>query len=55
MKGVKQIKSEKKPYITPKLTVHGDIGVITKGNSAGSYLDANFTVGTHFDDLTFSS
>jgi hypothetical protein len=54
MKDEKRVKPEKKPYVTPELTVHGDIRVITQGNSTGNYLDADFPCGTLFSDLTFS-
>lgn len=54
MKDEKRVKPEKKPYVTPELTVHGDIRVITQGNSFGDYLDADFPAGTGRDTLTFS-
>ena len=54
MKREKREEPEKKPYVTPELTVHGDIRVITQGNSTGQYLDADFLAGTPFDDITFS-
>lgn len=34
---------EKKPYTTPKLTVHGDVEEITQGSLVGEDLDAGFT------------
>lgn len=55
MKKEKQAKPEKKPYLSPQLIVHGDVSKITQGNSTGWYLDANFTIGTHINSLTFGS
>jgi hypothetical protein len=55
MKDEKQVKPEKKPYVTPELTVHGDIRVITQGSSSGMYLDADFYVGDPVSGLTFLS
>lgn len=46
--------TEKKTYVSPELTVHGDVEVITLGQSTGTALDRDFPVGTLFPDLTFS-
>ncbi len=35
--------TEKKPYETPKLTVHGDVEKITLGTEVGETLDGAFT------------
>jgi hypothetical protein len=35
---------KKKIYTPPKLTVHGDVEVITQGNELGEDLDAAFSV-----------
>ena len=48
------MRSEKKPYTAPRLTVYGDVKAITQGSSTGSYLDAAFPQGTFFQDITFS-
>ena len=45
----------KKPYQTPELTIHGDIGAITKGSLTGSSLDATYPAGTHKDDPIWGS
>lgn len=44
----------KKPYVPPRLVVHGEVKAITQGSSTGGFLDANFPVGTPFNELTFS-
>ena len=44
----------RKVYTAPKLTVYGDVKIITQGSSKGSSLDADFVAGTFFGDLTFS-
>lgn len=46
---------QKKSYIKPQLTVHGNVEVLTQGQSTGKKLDAAFPVGTDFGDLTFSN
>ncbi len=33
---------EKKPYVTPEVTVHGDIEVITQANNMGNAFDGQF-------------
>ncbi len=33
---------EKKIYVTPEVTVHGDIEVITQSNNMGSTFDGRF-------------
>lgn len=44
----------KKTFVSPKLTVHGDVEVITLGFSVGNWTDAVFPVQTPRGDLTFS-
>lgn len=39
---------DKKPYVTPTVTVHGDVEAITLGFNTGERLDANWPVGTAF-------
>ena len=34
---------ERKPYETPKLTMHGDVETITLGDDLGDDMDAAFT------------
>ncbi len=34
--------TEKKMYVTPEVTVHGDIEVITQANNMGNRSDARF-------------
>ena len=34
---------EKKPYVAPKLTRHGDVEAITLGDDIGDDMDAAFT------------
>lgn len=46
--------TEKKAYVAPELTVHGNLEVITLGFNTGNHLDATFPVMTPFSDLTFS-
>jgi hypothetical protein len=45
---------KKQNYTKPKLIVYGNVSTITKGSSAGSFLDAAFAAGTPYGDLTFS-
>lgn len=45
---------EKKPYVSPQLTVHGDVEVITLGTQNGNNLDRAFPNNTPRGDLTFS-
>lgn len=45
---------ENKPYITPELTVHGDVEAITQANTGGGRLDADFPAGTPRGEITFS-
>jgi hypothetical protein len=33
---------EKKAYVTPEVTVHGDIEVITQANASGNAFDGQF-------------
>ena len=44
----------KKTYATPRLTRHGSVEALTKGQSTGNFLDATFPTGTPFGQLTFS-
>lgn len=46
--------TEKKVFVSPELTVHGDVNVITLGQSKGAFLDKAFPGGTPFNQLTFS-
>jgi hypothetical protein len=55
MKSVKHKERRKKQYISPKLTVHGDLRAITQATGSGAYLDADFTALTHRDDLGWTS
>ena len=34
--------TEKKTYVTPEVTVHGDIEVITQANATGAQFDGQF-------------
>lgn len=54
MMSAKRVKPEKKPYITPKLTVHGDIRQITRFTSCPGQLDQTFPAGTDYGDVTCS-
>jgi hypothetical protein len=51
----KKPKPNKKPYTSPKLTVFGDVEVITKGGTTGDFLDAAFPAGTPRGRLTYGS
>jgi len=46
--------SKKQSYTKPKLTIHGDVEVLTQASGSGKKLDADFKAGTLFGDLTFS-
>lgn len=48
------MKFEKKSYTTPKLTIHGDVEVLTQGNADGNFTDKDFPVKTPKNQLTFS-
>jgi hypothetical protein len=48
------VRSEKKPYTTPKVTVYGDVKAITQQSTDGQYLDQSFPAGTDRGSLTFS-
>jgi len=39
----KEMLSVKKPYQTPRLTIHGDVESITQGDEFGESMDAAFT------------
>lgn len=44
----------KKTFVSPKLTVHGDVEVITLGFKNGASLDKAFPIKTPKKNLTFS-
>lgn len=44
----------KKSYVKPSLIVHGNVEVLTQGNSTGGSLDAGFPINTPKGKLTFS-
>ena len=44
----------KKPFISPKLTIHGDVEVITLGFKIGEDLDKAFPINTPKRNLLFS-
>jgi len=44
----------KKEYIAPGVEDLGSLHELTLGQSRGTHLDADFTAGTPFGDLTFS-
>jgi hypothetical protein len=44
----------KKEYIAPDLEDLGSMTELTLGGSSGSRLDADFSAGTAYGDLTFS-
>ncbi|MBW4612038.1 MAG: hypothetical protein KME21_01905 [Desmonostoc vinosum HA7617-LM4] len=46
--------NHKKPYTQPKLTIYGEVEVLTQGNSDGADLDKDFPTGTPKSNLTFS-
>jgi hypothetical protein len=48
------METAKKVYTSPKLIVHGNIELITKGFNVGTHLDAPFNQGTPKGDITFS-
>jgi hypothetical protein len=45
---------QKKSYLKPELTVHGNVEVLTKGTSNGGRTDALFPAGTPRGSVTFS-
>jgi hypothetical protein len=47
-------KTTKKVYVSPELTVYGDVNVITLGNADGNFTDQLFPDGTPKNELTFS-
>ncbi len=47
-------KLQKKHYRSPKLTVYGDVRVITQENQCGDVTDAAFPAGTLFSEITCS-
>jgi hypothetical protein len=51
MKGGEKVKKE---YVAPDLEDLGSVAELTLGSSNGSRLDADFSAGTSFGDLTFS-
>ncbi|MGH3834139.1 MAG: lasso RiPP family leader peptide-containing protein [Pseudonocardiaceae bacterium] len=44
----------KKEYVAPAVEDLGSLHELTLGQSSGSHLDADYTAGTAFGDLTFS-
>lgn len=50
----KNIKPRKKSYATPKLTLYGNVEVITQGLGCPGSLDATFPVGTAYDAVECS-
>ncbi len=44
----------KKEYVIPAVEDIGSLHELTLGQSEGSRLDADFSAGTEFGDLTFS-
>lgn len=46
--------SAKRVYATPELEALGSIENVTRGNTPGQALDADFAAGTPKGDLTFS-
>lgn len=44
----------KKDYVPPAVKDLGSVCELTLGGDGGSRLDADFSAGTLFDDLTFS-
>ena len=45
---------KKKVYLPPRLTIYGDVAVITKGGQDGDALDQAFPASTLKKNLTFS-
>jgi hypothetical protein len=46
--------ANKKPYTQPKLTVYGEVEVLTQGLGLGLFTDKEFPISTPKDDVTFS-
>ncbi len=44
----------KQEYVTPDLEDLGSVAELTLGGSRGLHLDADFSAGTAYGDLTFS-
>lgn len=44
----------KKAYIQPQLSIHGNVETLTQKTKTGSKLDAGFVAGTLLDDITLS-
>jgi hypothetical protein len=44
----------KKEYVAPAVEELGSVNELTLGQSTGGSLDADFSAGTPFGDLTFS-
>lgn len=44
----------KKEYVAPSMEDLGSVQELTLGQSTGTHLDADFSAGTAFGDLTFS-
>jgi hypothetical protein len=45
---------QKKSYLKPELTVHGNVEVLTKGSAIGNFTDRDFPAGTPRGELSFS-
>ncbi len=54
MKGAYEMNEPTTAYERPSLEVVSPLAELTRGNANGSRLDANFSTGTHVNDLTFS-
>lgn len=50
----KEETTTKKTFVSPKLTVHGDVEVITLGFKNGAFTDKVFPIRTPKPQLTFS-
>jgi hypothetical protein len=44
----------KQDYVTPELKDLGSVAELTLGGARGGHLDADFSAGTAYSDLTFS-
>ncbi len=44
----------KQDYVAPEVEDLGSVAELTLGGSRGAHLDADFSAGTAFGDLTFS-
>ncbi len=46
--------NNKSKYVKPELKAHGSVEKLTHGGTTGRKLDADYSMGTDFGDLTFS-